>query len=196
MKKSKFLSILMLILMTMPSMVACGGDDDDIGNSSSNGGSGNDGTAAAYTEDEVMDILKGEWEVYGSISETYNNQEYQKYNFSGEYKGKIKFEPKYKKYVFTILEGDKYDPESSGNPYYPENFYIRKNYNDQEYFSLLKKEGKYYIAFDYYRYQYYFEIQSLTKTSFRMLLDKDFEGTDTQTKEKITGHVRMSLISK
>lgn len=31
MKKSKFLSILMLILMTIPSMVACGGDDDDNG---------------------------------------------------------------------------------------------------------------------------------------------------------------------
>ena len=190
MKKIKIWSMMMLVALALPMMVACGGDDDN------GGGGSNDGSAATYTEQEVMDILKGQWEVYGHLS-----LESTKINFSGDYKANLKFDPNnanVKKYLFKILEGDKYHLES-GEDYYLEYSFIGyggSNY-DQKY-SLIKKDGKYYIEFNLFdsSTHFYFEIQSLTKTSFRMLLDEDYEGTDSQTKEKIRYHVRMTLISK
>ena len=188
MKKIKIWSMMMLVALALPMMVACGGDDDN------GGGGSNDGSAATYTEQEVMDILKGQWEVYGHLS-----LESTKINFSGDYKANLKFDPNnanVKKYTFNIFEGDKYHPES-GEDYYPEYaFVVGPNYDLK--YSLIKKDGKYYIAFNLFdsSTHFYFEIQSLTKTSFRMLLDDDFEVTDSQTKEKIRYHVRMTLISK
>ena len=180
MKRIKIWSMMMLVAMAMPMMVACGGDD-------SNGNDSNDGTAANYTEQEVMDILKGEWDVSGYLNVTYNDEEYQKNNYSGEYTAKLIFDPSNnnkKSYYYKIdksLEAANYVSSILGTSgvYYQ--------------YSLIKKNSKYY----FYRSNYHdeFEIQSLSKTSFRMVLDQDkYFLSDNNTKH--TYHVRMTISSK
>ena len=188
--KKYYFSLLSVFFVTAlcVGFTSCGSDDD---------GDSNDGTAASYTEQEIMDILKGEWEVSGNLSITFNKEENQKYNFSGEYTAQLTFDPKDKNtktYKFEILEGDKMSVSDYDSDFYPEEAFISiytGSYNYKPY-KLVKKNGNYYVVF---RDDYYFEIQSITKTSFRMVLDQDIENTLSGNKEVI-GHAHMTLYSK
>lgn len=180
MKKYKIWSMMMLVVMALPLMVACGDDDSD----------SNDGTAAAYTEQEIMDILIGSWDVSGNLTITFNDKEYQEKNFSGEYTGELTFDPNEtneKTYIYKIFGGDKL------SDYYPEVLFIKNNYPYS--YNLIRKDGNNYIKFDSSD-DCYFEIQSLTKTSFRLVLDQDLKYYNSETKERIVYHVRMTINSK
>ena len=56
MKKKYLLSIIMLVAMSMPLMVACSSSSDD-----------EDGGDVSYTESEIVELLTGTWYVSGEI---------------------------------------------------------------------------------------------------------------------------------
>jgi len=58
MQELKNWSMLIIMLISLPVLIACGKDDD----------SQNDGTAANYTIDEIKEMLYGEWDVYGDLN--------------------------------------------------------------------------------------------------------------------------------
>lgn len=181
MKRVLYLSIKMLLLMMLPLMVACGSDDDN----------GNDGTAAAYTEEEIMSILKGGWDVSGNLTVTYNSTEFGE-DIYDNYEAYIEFDPfnsNARAYFFEVKKGDVII-KASGYSYHPERLYVYESMAKGNGYKFLRKNEKCYINFTKTE-PYNFEIQSLTKKSFRLVLDEDInEGG------KVIGHVHMTLNSK
>ena len=163
MKTVKFWSIILLTMMSFPVMVSCSSDDES-----------NDGSAAAYTESEVKDILQGKWEVSGIVSASYSSTNHGT-DISESYTGTVEFINNQFKY--------RYEPANAGITEY-----IR-TYLCYPYYELLKKSGKYYI--DISGNYYYLEILSLSKNSFKMALDEDIKKGG-----KVIGHIHITMISK
>ena len=163
---------MLLVVMALPIMVACNNGDDS--------------EELSYTEAEVVEILTGQWEVYGELN-AYANETGE--SFSDNYKGIIEFKAN-QSLNFKVTEGQMMsysDRHGSTYEYYPEESIIRKKY------SLMKKEGKYYITFGSTYEPYTFEILSLTKTSFKMRMDDDIYDDDTD--RNALGHIYMTLNS-
>lgn len=180
MKKVSFWSIILIAMIALPMLVACSSDDD-----------GNDGSAAAYTEEEIMSILKGAWDVSGNLTITYNSAQFGEDIFD-EYEGYIEFDPFNKNsraYFFKVNNG-KVIIETTNYSYHPERIFIYESMAKGNGYKLIRKSEKYFINFTKTE-PYDFEIQSLTKKSFRMVLDEDLYENG-----KVIGHVRMTLNSK
>ena len=170
----------MLVVMVLPMMVACSGDDNS-----------NDGSAAAYTEEEIMSILKGGWDVSGNLTITYNSTESGEDIFD-DYEAYIEFDPFNKNsrtYFFKVNNG-KVIIKAETHSYHPERLFIYESMAKGNGYKIIRKSEKYYINFTKTE-PYNFEIQSLTKKSFRMVLDDDLIEDG-----KVIGHVRMTLNSK
>lgn len=180
MKNFKIWGIMMLMVIGIPMMSGCGGDDSD-------GGSGNDGSAAAYTEEEIIDLLQGTWSVGGDLSITFADSEE---SVSSDYSGTLQFSQKTSKYYKFKIDSSTEDFVkyfiSSFIPDYSEKSYL-----------LLKKSGKYYVAFGKYNYnsERTFEIVSISKTTFKMVMDADTELYDAINKGYKV-HCHMTLVSK
>lgn len=104
MKKFSILSTLLLAVMMLTMMVACSSDSED------------NGKSIEYTTDQIADMLKGKWDVFGELR--LNSQEE---SFAGKYKGTIEFKDN-KNIRFIITEGDKYTYKDNG-----ESIYLEKN---------------------------------------------------------------------
>lgn len=179
MKKVKIWSMMMLVAMALPMMVACGDDDEDNG-------------ASNYTEAEIVDLLTGKWEVYGELNLTaYNTNE----TFTDNYKGTIEFNAN-KSVKFKVTDGTKYSSSytTSDGQTHTDNFFIEENFIDTYHkYTILKKGGKNYIQFGSSSRGTAFEIVSLTKSTFLLRFDEEI--TDDNDKSKSLGHVYMTIVS-
>ena len=159
MKKLKIWSIMMLIVMALPLMVACGGDDDGGGN-------------VDYTAEEIVNILTGSWKIYGHVTTKVCYAGF--YNFPDEsmidqdYTGSIQFtaDQKVTAHGPTFFEGKYYvnnGLESATEMKYAVNLYslLRGTY------SIYKSGGQTFIVINHY----HFRIETLTKSSFRLICD-------------------------
>ena len=163
---------LLFVVITMLSCVACSSDDEKI----------------EYTSDEIIDMLEGSWVIGGDLSIISNSSEVA--NLSDSYKGTITFERgtsrinSYIKITETNTDVDDYH-------YKPEGMFISQS-GFKGCCKILKKEGKPYIQFgsDGSYYLGLFEIVSLSKTSFKMVLDEDYENLSNWEKGC---HVHMTL---
>ena len=184
MKKIKLLSILMLAMMTLPMMVACGDDNDDNG-------------ASDYTEAEIVELLTGKWEVYGEVKVNVYETEgtiLETDKITDNYKGTIEFKAdKSVKFKITDATKQKASYTSDGQTHEYE-YYIEDAFIDDYYkYTILKKNGKNYISFGSSSNPYAFEIVSLTKTTFMLRLDDDI--INSENKSKPLGHVYMTMVS-
>ena len=182
MKRIQIWSMMMLVVMALPIMVACGDDNDNINN---NG-------APDYTEAEIIELLTGKWEVYGELVATaYETNE----TFTDNYKGTIEFKTN-KSVEFKITDATKkkkYSIKYEGQTYELESYYEEEFVDDYYKYTILKKNGKNYISFGSSSISYAFEIVSLTKTTFMLRLDDEIINKD--NKSKPLGHVYMTMVS-
>ena len=150
MKKLKIWSMMMLVAMALPMMMACGSDKDDEGGSNVN-----------YTTDEIVEMLNGKWAISGHVKCTSNQKDVS--DFTGDYTGTIEFTSDRK---FTLsssqipfkVQGETYETTLEGILY------------DKGTYTILKKNGKNYVQLDSF---YNFLIQSLSKNSFKLVEDED-----------------------
>ena len=171
MKQLKILSLMMLVVMAMPMMVACGDDDGD------NGGNG-----FSYTEAEIVEILTGKWTIYGHciITNTDGNK------FEDDYTGTVEFTDA-KKYIFEssdiFFEGENLGDIIGGNNYHK--------------YSILRENGKYYIVFDCGMYVYqHFQVVSLTKTTFKLVEDEDLFFYSSAGNKDRKAHYYITIVSE
>ncbi len=135
---------LLLVLGLFPIFIACNNDDDS--------------GEINLTSDEIVSFLKGKWVVSGELR--YSNAENGE-NFINHYKGTIEFDDNHK-FAFSVIEGNKYGGSIC----------LEKKIVDDYYgYSLLKKDKKSFIVFT--NGSSNFEIVSLKKNSFRLVLNKD-----------------------
>ena len=147
-----------IILGFLPIFAACSSDDDN--------------SAAELTSDEIIQLLKGSWEVSGELKYNYNGD-----FFTDYYQGVIKFEDN--RYItFRVKEGNHYTNSS----YYLEEMIVDDYYK----FNILKKGGNNYITFG--RNSYPFKIASLKANSFKLILDEtyDYENGNKQLRMYMT----------
>ena len=160
----------MLMVLTVPMMVACSDDEEE---------------QIDYTSSEIIDILLGGWDVHGSLKITSNDKNFE--TVTDNFKGTIEFKQSssgYLSYMFRITENDLDNK--------PEGRFISHN-SQKGCYKIAKKEGNPYVHFgsdgDYYNTGL-FKIVSLTKSKFKMVLDEDYKDYD-----GIEKHVYMTLIS-
>ena len=156
----------LLVMGLLPIFVACSSDDDS--------------SDVNLTSDEIVTLLKGKWEVSGELRA--NNTEIGE-TFNGRYKGTIEFKDN-QKFTFVVTEGDKYYTDDIS--IYLEEVLVNDNYK----YSTLKKDGKNYIAFGSNNQPYNFEIISLKKNSFNLVLN-----TDNVVNKKTVGRIYMTMYS-
>ena len=160
MKKSVLLSVL-LVLGMLPLLFACSSDDDN--------------SAAELTSDEIVQLLTGKWEINGELK--IKNQGTGD-SFEGSYNGTIEFK-KDNKIDFRVTKGDKYTVELGGKTY---SMYLEEDIIDDYYgYSILKKNGKNYIAFGSKSHPYNFEIVSLKASVLRLVLNQSDVYNDNNT---------------
>ena len=179
MKRIKIWSMVMLVAVALPMMVACGGDDDNNNNGSS------------YSSDEIVELLIGKWEIAGDfrISDSENKQQ-----ISGTYTGNIEFKANQK---FTRSIKITVDRNDTKNTEEFVRYYVASFISDYYAYQILKKGGKNFICFDK---TYNFEIRYLNKTTFYFEMDQDLMSYNTTnngtSEEKVAGHVYMTMVTK
>lgn len=164
---------MMMLVFAMPLMTACGSDD-------------NENNGSSYTSDEIVELLTGKWEIAGDIMVT--EIETGK-RLGGTYTGNIEF--KDKKKISRSIKANTEIEELKFNKSYPLHDIIYYTIlSDHNPYTILKKDGKSFIAFNKDYVYYNFEIESLTKNTFKMKLNDDL---------KIDGksyHITMTMVSK
>lgn len=181
MKKLKIWSMMMLVAMALPMMMACGSDKDDEGGSNVN-----------YTTDEIVEMLTGKWGIYGHVKCTTSQENTS--DFTGDYTGTIEFTSDRK---FTL--------STSKMPYknHGETFEITLENIIDSYgsYTILKKNGKNYIQLEHNKdNRFSFLIQSLTPNSFKLVEDEDitleyYTGDHYENHEIITMHYYITMYS-
>lgn len=188
MKKLKTWSMMTLAAMMLPLLVSCGGDSND---------DGDGGYGIAYTVEEIANILKGTWNVFGNTE--YNNYDRNE-TFVNSYKGTIKFGGSdYQSVKFDLTEGKKYeytytytDPTTGTQTTDTFSRYIEKSLFDGTYnkYSIVKMNGKNYLVIGSPEQPWYFEIQRLNKNSFKLVIDQDINYDGIKL-----GHIYMTMES-
>ena len=132
MKKKYLLSIIMLVAMSMPLMVACSSSSDD-----------EDGGDVSYTESEIVELLTGTWYVSGEIKAVNKGK-----RTEGNYTGTIEFKAN-KSFKSSITSkctrNDVHKEGEDDNEMIDDTIDLILD-NDYKY-SIVKKEGKNYIVF-------------------------------------------------
>lgn len=177
MKKKYLLSIIMLVAMSMPLMVACSSSSDD-----------EDGGDVSYTESEIVELLTGTWYVSGEIKAVNKGK-----RTEGNYTGTIEFKAN-KSFKSSITSkctrNDVHKEGEDDNEMIDDTIDLILD-NDYKY-SIVKKEGKNYIVFrcDIFDDNWYFEIVKLNKNSFMLALNQDVI-----LKGEVLSHFYMSIVS-
>lgn len=176
MKKLRFWSTLVLAVMMMPVMVSCGDDDDD------NGSGG--GSNISYTPEEIVDILIGNWEVYGHYEIPVDNKVYESdYTASATFKNRVGFD----NYIYMYMDTSDvfYTLEYRYNKHY-----VNLNDLNNGYYSIIRKNGKSFLrttmripyvrdrnSLDYKDLGFLdFQIVNLSKTKLKLVADQDIDG--------------------
>lgn len=177
MKRIKNLSKLMLAVMTMVVMAACGGSDDN--------------KSSEYTSEDIVKLLTGKWTISGDIIVTADETGKK---IEGNYTGTMEFTADQKvnrKFVANCSHND-----------FPTDYYGSDNamlgallsYLTDSKYTVAKKNGKNYISFRASSSKSYdFDIVSLDKTRMRLVLDdnKNIGVGDNYN----DSHVYMTIIS-
>lgn len=160
MKKRFCISMSMLVCLVLPIMVACSSDDDD---------------EMSYTSDEIVEILSGEWEIHGDFRFIFKDGD-KMMTKEGNYTGTIEFK-KDQKYAVQSTPLYEYEETYNGKKV-TGNITLDALLLGSTY-SLLKKGGEYYISMGLLKepYDMTFKIVSLTKKSFKLVLDRYIEDT-------------------
>ena len=160
MKKRFFISMSMLVCLVLPIMVACSSDDDD---------------EISYTADEIVEILSGEWEIHGDYRFILKNGD-KMMTKEGNYTGTIEFK-KDQKYAVQSTPFFEYEQTYYGKSV--TTLFTLDSFLNGSTYSLPKKGGEYYISWEGMRdrYDMTFKIVSLTKKSFKLVLDGYIENT-------------------
>ncbi|MBP3787843.1 MAG: hypothetical protein ILA22_06875 [Prevotella sp.] len=183
MKKFKIWSMMMLVAMALPMMVACGGDDD------------NDGGGVSYTESEIVEMLTGKWQINGFVRMSAETGE----KYEGNYTGTVEFTAA-QKYIFK--SSDIFEVSVSFNNQIstvkislPDLIWG----NNYQKYSILRKNGKIYLTFGTSSRYQSFQIVSLTPSSFRLVEDEDisFESSSSSgTSSTSKAHYYITIISE
>ena len=157
MKKTIRLTGLMLMVVMALCLASCGSDDDD----DFSGG-------VDYTSDEIVEILKGRWDVHGHIKLTSSDTN-KIPNLDSDYSGTIEF-----------LEDYKFNATSPVIQSYTRNIdgiTIEKELGLSSFFgnkyTIHKKNGSVYISFTGYDdYPSSYKIVSINKKGFKLVRDE------------------------
>lgn len=160
-------------MLAMPLMTACGSDD-------------NENSGSSYTTDEIVDLLNGKWQVSGDamLTEIETGK-----RLGGNYFGTMEFDKKQNcKWKFEnnpTIEELNFEKSKlyASNDF--ERLLVYMFYNSN--YSILKKEGKNYFVVSS---GYEFEINYITKSTFKMTLDKDLKIDNKKC------HLTATLVSK
>ena len=120
MKELKNWSMVIIMLITLPILVACGKDEDKDNQ--------DDGTAINYTIDEIKEMLYGEWDVCGNLSISF--PEATNDNFYDDFYGVLEFSKGEVDYIYLSLKvtkGKVYSKLYNGKPCYVENNLISES---------------------------------------------------------------------
>ena len=168
--KKVYSTILMLtITIGVLNLCSCGGNDD--------------GGGVSYTESEIVELLTGTWGVSGELKYTEGDK-----RMEGTYTGSLEFRSNLHYYPSLNCNCTRNDFHSEGqNDNNEMKNIIYRSIPAYPVYSILKKDGKIYIVFS----NYSFEIVSLTKNTFKFVLDQDIEYNG-----KIYSHVYMTVVSK
>jgi hypothetical protein len=182
MKQLKIWSIMMLMVVTMPLLMACGDDGND----------GNDNDSPSYTESEIVELLTGTWNVRGEYNLYDNNTSF----LVGTYTGTMQFKSNQSftrtlattSTVNTIGADEEIIASLIQGEFMP-------NYHQ---YSIRKSGGQSYILFsNAYGITYKFAIKALSKNSFRLECDQDVVSTTSAGKsEQVVSHVHMTIVSQ
>ncbi len=177
MKKTKIWSMMMLAVMALPMIVACGGDDNN--------------DPPSYTEKEIVELLTGSWNVAGE----YNLDDKSTSFLVGTYTGNMHFksDQTFTRTITTTSTINKSDLDEKMIATFIEEEFIR-NYHK---YSILKSGGQSYVSFRSSGTTYKFAIKELSKNSFRLVCDQDVIDTTSDGKgEQVVGHVYMTIVSQ
>ena len=164
MKKTIIFAGLILMAAMSLCLTSCGSDDDD------DFGGGIDYTSGGidYTSNEIVEILKGRWDVHGHIKLTSSDTN-KIPNLDTDYSGTIEFFEDYKFYatspVFQIrtynIDGITYETELRLFSFFGKKYTIHK------------KNGSVYISFTEYNDKpTSYEIVSINKKGFKLVRDE------------------------
>ena len=178
MKKTFRFVGLILISVLSYGLTSCGSDGDDDGGS---------GGGVDYTSDEIVEMLTGKWEVYGHAKATSNIENPS--DFDSDYTGSIEFGANQSvKAKSTVMKEVK---EEGGYTY---NITLGSILDSSYKYKITRKNGATYISFGSDNYPKDFKIVSLTKKSFKLVMNQDFEGWD--MKQSYTTHAEITIISQ
>lgn len=169
---------LILIAVMGLSLTACGGDDDD-------GGSGSGG-AANYTSEEIVEMLTRKWNVYGHAKAVVDDYVL----FDSDYTGTIEFTKDQKaKAKSSVWNEDKLDED------YTNEITLANFIDDYHKYKIIRKNGSPYISFGFEDHIRDYKIVSLTKTSFKLVLNEDYQRVDING-NPYTNHLEITIISQ
>ena len=154
MKNSKILSFMLLAMVfVMPAFVSCSSDDDE--------------GALNYTSEEIVEMLTGKWAIKGKfiINSVEGNKK------QGEYSGEISFSKSDKgiwvsKYRCKTINVD--DLEFNLIKY-------SSSYDSYSKYEVMRKDSKLYLSLPGNSRYLNFQIISISKTSFKLILDEPSE---------------------
>ena len=178
MKKTfRFVGLMLIVAMGV-CLTACGGDDDG-------GGSGGD---INYTSDEIIEMLTGKWEVYGHAKCVSDKAEAP--NFDIDYTGTIEFTKEQR----AKAKSSVWYEEKIGD--FTAKITLGSFIDDYYKYKITRKNGVTYISFGSDHSPNDFKIVSLTKTSFKLVLNKDFQVDEPMISGAYTSHVEITVISQ
>lgn len=156
MKNIKILGIMICTVISIMLIEACSKD--------------NSSEEISYTADEIVKILTGKWEIYGhvSVSGDASQKVESDYNGTIEFKADQKYEAK--STVISTgginnINGETYTWDEDIYDYLGSAYYYK--------YSILRKNGMYYIQFGSSSNPKTFRIVSLTEKSFKLVRDED-----------------------
>lgn len=166
MRKIKKWSMIMLMFVALPLIVSCGDDDN----------------ATDLTTEEIVNMLTGKWDIKGTVRVDYvysdivlegdytGTKDYD-LKWEGDYTGTIEFTENKDCYIHNSSKI--YLRDKQGNIYRENGISLTSelSYFLEEKYSILRKNGKTYIAFG----KQSFQIVSLNKNSFKLLEDEDID---------------------
>ena len=170
MKNLKKWSMKILMLATLPLMVACGDDDSD--------------NTTNLTTEEIVNMLTGNWAIKGTVRVDYedyylalegDNSGTKDYDlkWEGDYTGTIEFKEnkgcdiQTSKILLRDSQGNIWRDKGNNSFSCSLSYLI---YEDK--YSVLRKNGKSYITFG----KQSFQIVALNKNSFKLVEDEDLDG--------------------
>ena len=153
MKSIKVVKVMILASFSVLLFGACSSDD-------------NNGDDILYTSNEIIEILTGKWNIYGHVRISGDTDRVVDSDYTGtlEFKADQKYSAK-SSVISTMginnINGETYTWDEDIYDYLGDASYHK--------YSIIRKSDKYYIEFGHST----FEIVSLTKKSFKLVLDED-----------------------